>query len=205
MTGRGCQGRVRVDKATLQPYQRGPSLYLPEILAVAIRPGRTKRADPPAQASRAEPKTRLYSSERSPARPPAQPRAHRERPDAGGSGRIDRAGLDQTSGSAGGRADGVARSAGDAGGHRAERAACVRHVRWYVFTSAALFSDGVTEARRGADRELYGDERLRRLVAGLHDLTAVAMAEAIQLATLSFGGGRRSDDTVALVMQVPRC
>jgi len=32
-------GRVRVDKATLQPYQRGPSLYLPEILLVAIRCG----------------------------------------------------------------------------------------------------------------------------------------------------------------------
>jgi len=43
------------------------------------------------------------------------------------------------------------------------------------------------------------------LVAGLDDLTAVAMAEAIQRATLSFGGGRRSDDTVALVMKVPRC
>jgi phosphoserine phosphatase RsbU/P len=70
--------------------------------------------------------------------------------------------------------------------------------------SLILFSDGVTEARRGADRELYGDERLRRLVAGLDDLTAVAMAEAIQLATLSFGGGRRSDDTVALVMKVPQ-
>ena len=71
--------------------------------------------------------------------------------------------------------------------------------------SLILFSDGVTEARRDADRELYGDERLRRLVAGLDDLTAVAMAEAIQLATLSFGDGRRSDDTVALVMKVPRC
>jgi serine phosphatase RsbU (regulator of sigma subunit) len=70
--------------------------------------------------------------------------------------------------------------------------------------SLILFSDGVTEARRGADRELYGDERLRRLVAGLDDLTAVAMAEAIQLATLSFSGGHRSDDTVALVMKVPR-
>jgi len=70
--------------------------------------------------------------------------------------------------------------------------------------SLILFSDGVTEARRGADRELYGDERLRRLVAGLDGLTAVAMAEAIQLATLSFSGGRRGDDTVALVMKVPR-
>jgi serine phosphatase RsbU (regulator of sigma subunit) len=70
--------------------------------------------------------------------------------------------------------------------------------------SLILFSDGVTEAR-GPDRELYGDERLRRLVAGLDDLTAIAMAEAIQLATLSFSGGRHSDDTVALVMKVPRC
>jgi sigma-B regulation protein RsbU (phosphoserine phosphatase) len=70
--------------------------------------------------------------------------------------------------------------------------------------SLILFSDGVTEARRGADRELYGDERLRRLVAGLDDQTAIAMAEAIQLATLSFSGGRRSDDTIALVMKVPR-
>ena len=31
--------------------------------------------------------------------------------------------------------------------------------------SLILFSDGVTEARRGTDRELYGDERLRELVA----------------------------------------
>ena len=31
-------------------------------------------------------------------------------------------------------------------------------------------SDGVTEARRGTDRELYGDERLRELVTGLGDL-----------------------------------
>ena len=36
-------------------------------------------------------------------------------------------------------------------------------------------------------------------------LGVLAHPEAIQLATLSFGGGRRSDDTVALVMQVPRC
>ena len=43
--------------------------------------------------------------------------------------------------------------------------------------SLILFSDGVTEARNGADRSLYGDERLRRLVAGLGDLPAVAMAE----------------------------
>jgi sigma-B regulation protein RsbU (phosphoserine phosphatase) len=66
-----------------------------------------------------------------------------------------------------------------------------------------LFSDGVTEARNGADRSLYGDERPRRLVAGLFDLPAVAMAEAIRLAALAFTGGRLSDDIVVLVMKVP--
>ena len=69
--------------------------------------------------------------------------------------------------------------------------------------SLILFSDGVTEARNGADRSLYGDERLRRLVAGLGDLPAVAMAEAVHLAALAFTGGRLSDDVVVFVMKVP--
>jgi phosphoserine phosphatase RsbU/P len=70
--------------------------------------------------------------------------------------------------------------------------------------SLIMFSDGVTEARGGLARDLYGDERLRSLVARLGgDLTAVAMADAIQFATLTFSGGRLSDDTVVLVMKVP--
>jgi phosphoserine phosphatase RsbU/P len=69
--------------------------------------------------------------------------------------------------------------------------------------SLILFSDGVTEARGALDRDLYGDERLRRLVGRLGDVTAAATAEAIQLATLAFSGGRLSDDTVALVLKVP--
>ena len=69
--------------------------------------------------------------------------------------------------------------------------------------SLILFSDGVTEARNGADRSLYGDERLRRLVAGLGDLSAVAMAEAIHLAALAFTGGRLSDDIVVLTGASP--
>ncbi len=69
--------------------------------------------------------------------------------------------------------------------------------------SLILFSDGVTEARGGLDRDLYGDGRLRSLVARLGDLTAAATAEAIQLATLTFSGGRLSDDAVALVLKVP--
>jgi serine phosphatase RsbU (regulator of sigma subunit) len=70
--------------------------------------------------------------------------------------------------------------------------------------SLIMFSDGVTEARSdyGTARDLYGDERLGRLVARLGDMTAVAIADAIQLAALTFSGGRLRDDTVALVMKV---
>ena len=69
--------------------------------------------------------------------------------------------------------------------------------------SLIMFSDGVTEARGGLTRDLYGDERLRRLVARLGGLTAAAMAHAIQSAALAFSGGCLSDDTVVLVMKVP--
>jgi phosphoserine phosphatase RsbU/P len=69
--------------------------------------------------------------------------------------------------------------------------------------SLILFSDGVTEARRGTDHELYGDERLRELVTGLGDLPAMAMAETIRLAVLAFSGNRLRDDMVVLVMKVP--
>ncbi len=70
--------------------------------------------------------------------------------------------------------------------------------------SLILFSEGGTEARGDPHRDLYGDERLRGLVARLGNLTASAMAEAIQLATLTFSGGQFSDDTVALVLKVPQ-
>ena len=66
-----------------------------------------------------------------------------------------------------------------------------------------MFSDGVTEARAGRTGDLYGDERLRSLVARLGDLTAAAMAEAIRSAMMTFSGGQLSDDIVALVMKVP--
>jgi phosphoserine phosphatase RsbU/P len=69
--------------------------------------------------------------------------------------------------------------------------------------SLIMFSDGVTEARESLTRDLYGDGRLRGLVARLGNLTAAAMADAITSATMAFSGGRLSDDTVALVMNVP--
>ena len=68
--------------------------------------------------------------------------------------------------------------------------------------SLVLFTDGVTEARDRIGRDFFGEDRLRDLVAGLGDLSAEAMAEAIQQARLAFSGGRSDDDAVAVVMKV---
>jgi serine phosphatase RsbU (regulator of sigma subunit) len=70
--------------------------------------------------------------------------------------------------------------------------------------SLILFSDGVTESRRHPGRELYGDDRLRDLVGGLGDMSAARTADAIQHAALGFSGGGIADDTVSLVLKVPR-
>jgi len=69
--------------------------------------------------------------------------------------------------------------------------------------SLILFTDGVTEARSHLTRDLYGDGRLGDLIAGLGELSAEQIADAIQQAVLAFGGGASSDDTVALVLKVP--
>ncbi len=70
--------------------------------------------------------------------------------------------------------------------------------------SMILFTDGVTEARSHIDRNLYGDERLRELVAGLADMSASRIATAVIKATRAFSGGVVSDDTAVLVLKVPR-
>ncbi len=69
--------------------------------------------------------------------------------------------------------------------------------------SLILFTDGVTESRDQASRVLYGDNRLRDLIAGLRGMPAAGIADAIQQAVLSFSGGQASDDTVTLVLTVP--
>jgi phosphoserine phosphatase RsbU/P len=69
--------------------------------------------------------------------------------------------------------------------------------------SLILFTDGVTEARGHADRELFGDDRLRAVIAGLGDESATEIADAIQQAVLAFSGAAISDDCVALVLKVP--
>jgi sigma-B regulation protein RsbU (phosphoserine phosphatase) len=70
--------------------------------------------------------------------------------------------------------------------------------------SLVLFTDGVTEARGRVDHDLYGDDRLRDAIAGLGDMSAARIADAIQQVVLAFSGGDSSDDTVALVLKVPR-
>jgi phosphoserine phosphatase RsbU/P len=69
--------------------------------------------------------------------------------------------------------------------------------------SMILFTDGVTEARSHVDRELYGDVRLRELIAGLGNLSAARIATAVIKATRAFSGGAVSDDTAVLVLKVP--
>jgi phosphoserine phosphatase RsbU/P len=70
--------------------------------------------------------------------------------------------------------------------------------------SLILFTDGVTESRSHVDRDLYGDRRLRAFIAGLGDASAALVADAIQQATLAFSGGASSDDSVVLVLKIPR-
>ena len=69
--------------------------------------------------------------------------------------------------------------------------------------SLVLFTDVVTEARSRADRDLYGDDRLRDFIATLRDRSADGIADALQQAVLAFTGGKISDDTVLLVLTVP--
>jgi phosphoserine phosphatase RsbU/P len=69
--------------------------------------------------------------------------------------------------------------------------------------SLVLFTDGITEARGQAGHGFYGEERLRGVIAGLGDLPAARIADAIQQAALDYSGGASSDDTVTLVLKVP--
>jgi len=69
--------------------------------------------------------------------------------------------------------------------------------------SLILFTDGVTEARSRVDRELFGEERLGEFVAGLGNLSAGRMADAILKAVRTFSHGEVSDDAVVLVLKVP--
>jgi serine phosphatase RsbU (regulator of sigma subunit) len=65
-----------------------------------------------------------------------------------------------------------------------------------------LYTDGVLEARR--DGELYGEERLDRLLARQHDLPAQELASAILDDCRRFAGGDLSDDCAIVCLKLAR-
>jgi sigma-B regulation protein RsbU (phosphoserine phosphatase) len=69
--------------------------------------------------------------------------------------------------------------------------------------SLVMFTDGVTEARSHLDRQLFGEERLEHLLAGLAEMPAERMADAILESARSHCGGIIPDDTVVMVIKVP--
>ena len=64
-----------------------------------------------------------------------------------------------------------------------------------------LFTDGVTEARTGAD--LFGDQRLAELLEGAGDTDADALVALVRAAVVAHSGGRLRDDMAVLVLRVP--
>ena len=63
-----------------------------------------------------------------------------------------------------------------------------------------LYTDGVTEARRGG--EVYGEARLRALLAARADATADDLAAAIEADVTRFQGGPLPDDLAVVVLRV---
>ena len=64
-----------------------------------------------------------------------------------------------------------------------------------------LYTDGVTEARRG--NEFYGTERLSQVFHAASGLDAEGLSARIVDAVVGFSGGDLRDDTAVLVLQVP--
>jgi serine phosphatase RsbU (regulator of sigma subunit) len=62
-----------------------------------------------------------------------------------------------------------------------------------------MYTDGVTEARRGGD--LFGVDRLRDVLAG-PAASAADIAAAVEAAVLDFSGRRITDDTAVLALRV---
>lgn len=63
-----------------------------------------------------------------------------------------------------------------------------------------LYTDGVTESRR--DGDMFGEHRLRDLLAGLEG-PAVEVAARVEEEVVAFSEGHQSDDTAILVVRVP--
>jgi serine phosphatase RsbU (regulator of sigma subunit) len=66
-----------------------------------------------------------------------------------------------------------------------------------------LHTDGVTEARRPTDRDLFGTDRLHRVLADIAPTSAGQIAAAIENAVLDHSHRQISDDTAILVLHLP--
>jgi serine phosphatase RsbU (regulator of sigma subunit) len=64
-----------------------------------------------------------------------------------------------------------------------------------------LYTDGVVEARRGSDGELWGHERLDRALAELRELPAAEVAARVVAACHGFAGGELEDDCAIVVVK----
>jgi sigma-B regulation protein RsbU (phosphoserine phosphatase) len=67
--------------------------------------------------------------------------------------------------------------------------------------AVVLYTDGVTEARRGG--EFFGEARLEALLATLEGQDAAGIATRISDEVLGFQGGYASDDIAVVVIRVP--
>jgi serine phosphatase RsbU (regulator of sigma subunit) len=65
--------------------------------------------------------------------------------------------------------------------------------------AVVLYTDGVVEARRGG--ELYGDERLDRVLVERRDLPAKELALAVMADCRSWSGGELADDCAVVVLK----
>ena len=75
-------------------------------------------------------------------------------------------------------------------------------VRLEPGSTVVLFTDGVIEARR--EGELYGEERLERLLASRRGLAAQDLAEAILADCRAFSGGELGDDCAIVCLKLAR-
>jgi serine phosphatase RsbU (regulator of sigma subunit) len=66
-------------------------------------------------------------------------------------------------------------------------------------SAVVLYTDGVIEARR--DGELYGSDRLDRLLAERRELSARKLAEAVVAGAKGFAGGGLADDSAVVVVK----
>jgi serine phosphatase RsbU (regulator of sigma subunit) len=69
-------------------------------------------------------------------------------------------------------------------------------------STVVLYTDGVVEARR--DSELYGEERLDRLLAERRDLSAQELASEILADCRAFAGGELGDDCAIVCLKLAR-